>query len=194
MHKPLASWTRSTREGGRRTGRSPDETVRRAGTRWLALACVTASSVVLASPAIASNGDAHSGEAAAARSEHSAKSAGKETYIRETAHLRPSSHSSVQLVEEGTGYGTFKAQVKITMAIKSIVTGVLVAKLPGGTIYGTASATPHYSGRWVTFKGALKVMRGTGRYAHASGTTGFYGSIDRYDYKLNVQVIGHLKL
>ena len=179
-------------------GRGSVERARRAARPWLSPICVTLAAVTLAAPttAAAAGGRDKAGGHATAASRHTqrGKSATKETYIRETAHLRPSSHSSVQLVEEGSGSGTFKAQVKITMVIKSIVTGVLVAQLPGGTIYGTASAAPHYSGRWVTFKGTLKITKGTGRYAHASGTTGFYGSIDRFDYKLNVQVIGHLKL
>lgn len=166
----------------------------------LAVGCAAIATVAIAAPtsAVAAQ-EHHHGKhrhatTAGRHRGRKGKSATKETYVRETAHLHPSSHSSVQLVEEGTGFGTFKAQVKITMKIKSIVTGVLVAQLPGGKIYGHAVAKPHYSGRWVTFKGKLKITKGTGRYAHASGTTGFYGSIDRYNYKLNVQVIGHLKL
>jgi len=116
------------------------------------------------------------------------------TYVRETAHLTPSAHSSLRLVEHGTGHGTFTAPVQIVLSIKSRVTGTFTAQLHGGSITGYTSAKPHINGRYASFKGTLKLTGGTGRYRHASGTAGFYGSIDRYNYHLNVQVIGHLHL
>lgn len=159
-----------------------------------------------AAPAVASAHQSHdSGHASIARRQHHAKAgrsergkaALKETYVREEAalHLAQRRGGSA-IVEQGAGHGTFSANVQLTVAIKTTyVTGTIVAHLPGGTIYGRAGATPHFSkSGYVSFKGTLRITRGTGRYAHASGTAGFYGAIDRYNFKMNVQVIGRLKL
>ncbi|MHB1539427.1 MAG: hypothetical protein ACYCYN_13185 [Solirubrobacteraceae bacterium] len=165
-----------------------------------ALCCATAAPTVAS--ARESDGGGH---ASIARRQHHAKAgrsrrgkaALKETYVREEAalHLAQRRGGSA-IVEQGAGHGTFNANVQLTVAIKTTyVTGAIVAHLPGGTIYGRAGATPHFSkSGYVSFKGTLKITRGTGRYAHASGTAGFYGAIDRYNFKMSVQVIGRLKL
>lgn len=159
-----------------------------------------------AAPAVASGhhrGQRH--DAAAARHQHRAKAgrsrrgkaALKETYVRESASLRLArKRGGSAIVEQGAGHGTFSATVQLTVAIKTThVTGGFVAHLSGGSIYGRAGATPHFSKNgWVSFKGTLRITRGTGRYAGASGTAGFYGAVNRYNFKMNVQVVGHLRL
>lgn len=134
--------------------------------------------------------------ASAQASPASARAALSSTYVKEQGQLHFSSKSGGSAIaEQGSATGTFKATLDIDLTIKiSQVTGSFVAYLKGGSISGSASATPHYSGQWVSFKGSLTIKHGTGRYAGASGTASLYGSLNRVQLKLNVQVIGRLRL
>jgi hypothetical protein len=122
--------------------------------------------------------------------------AASETYIKEEGHLhlaRKSGGSAI--VEEGSASGTFDASVQTEITIKvSRVTGSVVVHLKGGSISGNATATPHFSGKYVSFKGSLTIKHGTGRYRGASGTAGFYGALNHANYTLSVQLIGHLHM
>ncbi|MFZ2049964.1 MAG: hypothetical protein WB698_03330 [Solirubrobacteraceae bacterium] len=134
--------------------------------------------------------------AAAQASSASARAALSSTYVKEQGQLHFSSKSGGSAIaEQGSATGTFKASLDIDLTIKiSQVTGSFVAYLKGGSISGSAAATPHYSGQWVSFKGTLTIKHGTGSYAGASGTASLYGSLNREQLKLNVQVIGRLRL
>lgn len=134
--------------------------------------------------------------APAQASSASARAALSSTYVKEQGHLHFSSKSGgAAIAEQGSATGTFNATLDIDLTIKiSRVTGSFVAYLKGGSISGSASATPHYSGQWVSFKGSLTIKHGTGSYAGASGTASLYGSLNREQLKLNVQVIGRLRL
>lgn len=118
------------------------------------------------------------------------------TYVKEQGRLHATSKSGGSaIVEQGYAEGTFSANLDIDLTIKiSQVTGSFTAYLKGGSISGYASATPHVSGKWVSFKGSLTIKHGTGRYTGASGTASLYGSLERVQLKLNVQVIGRLRL
>lgn len=119
------------------------------------------------------------------------------TYVKEQGHLHLSSKSGGgdAISEQGSATGTFSASLGINLVIKiSKVTGSFVAYLKGGSISGYASAVPHISGQWVSFKGSLTINHGTGSYSGASGTASLYGSLNRVQLKLNVQVIGRLRL
>lgn len=125
-----------------------------------------------------------------------ARAALSQTYVKEEAHLKLAGKSGGSAIaEQGSGSGTFQASVQIDITIKiSKITGSFVAYLKGGSISGDASATPHFSGKYVSFKGSLTIKHGTGKYAGASGTASLYGAIDRTNYALAVQVIGRLHL
>jgi hypothetical protein len=118
------------------------------------------------------------------------------TYVKEQGHLHLSGKSgSSAIAERGSATGTFTASLAIDLTIKiSQVTGSFVVNLKGGSISGSAEATPHYSGQWVSFKGSLTIKHGTGSYKGASGTASLYGSLNRQQLTLNVQVIGQLRL
>ena len=45
---------------------------------------------------------------------------------------------------------------------------------------------------YLSFGGTLTVTHGTGRYAHAHGQGGFYGTIDRKNYAVTIQTTGTL--
>lgn len=120
----------------------------------------------------------------------------RETYIKEEGHLHLAHRASGSAIaEQGSATGTFSASLKAEIAIKvSQVNGSVQIELKSGTISGQASAAPHFSGRYVTFKGTLTIKHGTGSYRGASGKAGFYGALDRTDYALTVQLIGRLHL
>jgi hypothetical protein len=71
-------------------------------------------------------------------------------------------------------------------------TGSFVTYTRYGTIIGHGSATPHGSGTYESFSGTLVVTGGSGRYAHAHGTAGLYGTFDRDNYAFVVQTTGTL--
>lgn len=125
-----------------------------------------------------------------------ARSALAETYVKEQGHLHFSSKGGgAAIAEQGTASGTFSASLNINLTVKiSQVSGTFVAYLKGGSISGTTTAVPHISGQWVSFKGTLTIKHGTGQYAGASGTASLYGSLNRVQFQLNVQVIGRLRL
>jgi hypothetical protein len=126
-----------------------------------------------------------------------AKAALASTYVKEEGRLRfTSKGGGSAIVEQGYGYGTFRASIQIGLTIgASHVTGWFVAYLKGGSISGYTSATPHFSGsKYVSFKGSLTIKHGTGHYKGASGTAALYGAINRSNYQLAVQVIGRLRL
>jgi hypothetical protein len=122
--------------------------------------------------------------------------AASETYVKEEGHLhlaRKSGGSAI--VEEGSAGGTFDASLQAQITIKiSQVTGTVLIDLKGGSISGDATATPHFSGKYVSFKGSLTIKHGTGRYRGASGTAGFYGALNHANYTLSVQLIGNLHM
>lgn len=124
------------------------------------------------------------------------KAALSRTYVKEEAHLhlaRKNGNSAI--VEEGSAGGTFSGSLNAQIQIKiSTVTGSVVVYLKGGSISGYASARPHFSGKYVSFKGTFKVSHGSGHYAGASGTAGFYGVLNRDTYSLTVQLVGSLRM
>lgn len=149
---------------------------------WLACACLAACIVVQ--------------PAAAAAGPQRAKAALSKKYVKEQGRLSLSGNTGgAAIAERGYATGTFSASLRINLLVKvSKVTGSFTAYLKGGSISGYASATPHYSGHWVSFKGSLTITHGSGAYSGASGTAGLYGSLNRVGFKLNVQVIGWLRL
>lgn len=133
---------------------------------------------------------------AASAAPAAARAALSSTYVKEQGQLRVSSRSGGAAISaQGSASGTFGASLDIDLTIKiSQISGSFTAYLNGGSISGSAVASPHYSGQWVSFKGSLTIKHGTGRYAGASGTASLYGSLNRLQLKLNVQVIGRLRL
>jgi hypothetical protein len=71
-------------------------------------------------------------------------------------------------------------------------TGTFTIYTRNGTIRGDGSATPHGSDRYESFGGTLLVKGGSGRYIHARGRAGLYGTFDRRTYAMVVQTTGRL--
>ncbi|MGA9313838.1 MAG: hypothetical protein WBV77_04315 [Solirubrobacteraceae bacterium] len=110
----------------------------------------------------------------------------------DTAHLRYLSASGSLLIEEGQASGTLPGKMRAHVDIGSTFTGSFVTYTRYGTIVGHGTATPHGSGTYESFSGKLVVTGGSGRYAHAHGTAGLYGTFDRDNYAFVVQTTGTL--
>jgi hypothetical protein len=110
----------------------------------------------------------------------------------DTAHLRYLSASGSLLIEEGRAGGTLPGRMRARVNVGSTFTGSFVTYTRYGTIVGHGSATPHGSGTYESFAGTFVVTGGSGRYAHAHGTAGLYGTFDRDNYAFVVQTTGTL--
>lgn len=110
----------------------------------------------------------------------------------DTAHLHYVSASGSVLFDEGKATGTLPGSMRVHLNLGSTFTGTFTIHTSGGSITGHGSATPHGSGRYESFSGTLTVTGGSGRYAHARGHGGLYGTFDRETYALVIQTTGSL--
>jgi hypothetical protein len=82
--------------------------------------------------------------------------------------------------------------MRVRLDLGTTFTGTFTIYANGGSIEGHGSATPHGSGTYESFSGTLTVTGGTGRYAHAHGHGGLYGTFDRDSYALVIKTTGSL--
>jgi hypothetical protein len=103
-------------------------------------------------------------------------------------------HSSgSKLFEEGSATGAIPGTMSAHFDIGPTVSTTFVLRARGGgTLIGHGSGTLHGSGRYESFAGTIVVSSGTGRYLHAHGHAGLYGTFDRRTYALVVQTTGDL--
>jgi hypothetical protein len=110
----------------------------------------------------------------------------------DTAHLHYLSASGALLYEEGRATGTLPGRMRAHVNVGATFTGNFTIYTSGGSITGHGAATPHGSGAYESFAGSLVVSGGSGRYAHAHGRAGLYGTFDRSNYAFVVQTTGTL--
>jgi hypothetical protein len=110
----------------------------------------------------------------------------------DTAHLHYVSSSGSLLFDEGKATGTLPGSMRVHLDLGTTFTGTFTIFASGGSIEGRGSATPHGSGTYESFAGTLTVTGGTGRYAHAHGHGGLYGTFDRDNYALVIKTTGGL--
>ncbi len=163
----------------------------RSGT--LAIGVVAALCLTPAPLAVGSAGTATGGPARAP-----AGRAAKVIAVNDTARMtltNPSS-ASATLVEEGRATGSLPGTVRARLTVgTNTVTAGFTIYLSGGTISGHSSAKLNPGrGEYASFSGALAVSHGSGHYAHASGSGGLYGTINRNTDNATVQVVGNLYL
>jgi hypothetical protein len=106
-------------------------------------------------------------------------------------------HSNGATIDErGRGSGTFSCAVYIQLTLSgTLVTAKYSAYPHGGSIVGTATAHIHSATtKSAYFSGTITLNRGSGSYAHASGTASFSGTISRTSYAMTVRVAGRLHL
>jgi hypothetical protein len=110
----------------------------------------------------------------------------------DTAKLHYLKASGSTLYEEGVAKGTIPGTMRAHCTLGSTFTATFTIYTHGGTIIGRGTATPHGSGVYESFAGKLTVTGGTGRYAHAHGHAGLYGTFNRRTYALVIQTTGSL--
>lgn len=110
----------------------------------------------------------------------------------DTAHLHYVSASGSLLYEVGGAAGTLPGGMHVHMRVSTTFTGSFTIYAHGGSITGHGLARPHGSGLYESFAGTLVVTSGTGRYKHAHGRAGLYGTFNRRTYALVVQTTGTL--
>lgn len=124
-----------------------------------------------------------------------APASARTTNVREEGSLRFASDEATQIVDEGGLSGTLpgSGRVYFTYNGSPNVTARFTIRTASGTIDGTAkcrmnnpnSPTP-------SFRGALVIVGGSGRYARARGSGELFGVFHRRGYGLVVQAIGKL--
>ena len=117
------------------------------------------------------------------------------TSVRDEGSLHFMSDEATQIVDEGRLSGTLpgSGRVYFTYNGSPNVTARFTIHTAGGSVNGTAkcrlnnpnSPTP-------SFRGALTIVGGSGRYAHARGNGELFGVFHRRGYGLVVQAIGKL--
>jgi hypothetical protein len=117
--------------------------------------------------------------------------------LRETGLLRSANGGGVTLDEHGHATGTYNCAITVHLTIVSAnrVTAMFTVSPRGGTISGKGSARFKAEGANGYFGGTIALTRGTGTYAHASGTgTEISGIINRETFGLIVHVHGTIRV
>jgi hypothetical protein len=110
----------------------------------------------------------------------------------DTAKLHYVSAAGSELLERGRATGTIPGSMRAQVEIGATISGNFTIYTRGGSIKGHGVATPHGGGIYESFAGSVVVTGGTGRFAHAHGHTGLYGTFDRNTYALTIQTTGTL--
>jgi hypothetical protein len=155
----------------------------RFGRGWIV---AVATGLVLGAATLSAAYASQSGTPLAARAAHVLN-------VHDEAHLHLASSNGSLLLEEGPATGAIPGSVKANFMVAANVTATFtIYARGGGSISGRGTGALHSTGLYSTFGGALKVTGGTGRYAHAHGSGGLYGAINRKTYALTVQTTGRL--
>ncbi len=121
--------------------------------------------------------------------------AAREVSLQETGHLHSVGEPGTTVIEQGHATGTFNCSISVRLTIVSanLVTATFTVKPNGGSVTGKGSARFAQKGSNGYFGGTIAITRGTGSYAHASGTSiGISGIIDRETFALTVHVNGKI--
>lgn len=113
--------------------------------------------------------------------------------LRDEAHLRFIRSSGPLLVDEGHATGSLPGPAKVRFVYNSepSVTVYLTISGAGGSIGAkgggrlSSPTSPDPS-----FKGPMRVLGGTGRYAHIRGAGELFGVLNRHSHALTVQARG----
>lgn len=95
-------------------------------------------------------------------------------------HLHIVGESGADIIEEGRVTGTLPGRVWVSFDLETAVTARFVLyPNGGGSISGHATGKLHSASRYSSFGGAMWITKGTGRFRHARGEGGLYGTILR---------------
>jgi hypothetical protein len=115
--------------------------------------------------------------------------------VRDEGRLRYRSAASTSILDEGRLSGTIPGKGRVDFIYNGSpnVTARFTIYADGGSIYGQARCRLHNpTSATPSFKGALQITGGSGRYADAHGSGQLYGVFYRRGYGLSVQAIGGL--
>lgn len=118
------------------------------------------------------------------------------TNVNEYGSLTLEHSKGATIDERGRGSGTFDCAVYIQLTLSGTrVTATYSAYPRGGSIVGSATARIHFATiKAAYFSGTITLTKGSGGYAHSSGTASFQGTINRTSYAMTVRVAGKLRL
>ena len=108
------------------------------------------------------------------------------------AHLHLVNAYGELLIEEGAASGALPGTVRVRFNVSANITGSFTINTHNGSISGHGSATLHSTSTYASFAGTLTVTHGTGRYTHAHGTGGLYGTVNRHSDAIVIQTTGRL--
>lgn len=117
------------------------------------------------------------------------------TSIKDSADLHLLKADAGTLIESGQAKGTLPGtvEVKLKIHVFTASSSFRINARGGGAIWGHGSGKLKIGkGPYDSFGGRLVVTGGSGRYRHASGTGGLYGTLDRANDAMTVQVSGDL--
>lgn len=109
------------------------------------------------------------------------------------AKLRYIAAVGEKVYETGRASGTLPGDMRVHMIFGSVFSGSFTIHTRAGDISGHGRARPHGEGIVESFKGTLVVTGGSGRYRHAHGSAGLYGTFNRNDYALTIKTAGTLR-
>ncbi len=111
----------------------------------------------------------------------------------DTAHLRRAHCSCNAILEEGDAKGAIPGTVRAYVIVGApIIFRFTITVRGGGTISGEGAGKPKGNPAEPSFAGTMTVTRGTGRYRHAHGKGGFYGTLNRSTFAAVMQTTGTL--
>lgn len=130
---------------------------------------------------------------AASRTQAASVADSQTVNVADNANLHRTSETGATILEEGEATGALPGHVKAQFKIGSAVSATAVLSIKGGgTISIRGLGVLHSSGVTASFSGTIAATGGTGRYAHAHGSGGFYGVVNRRTWTVKMQTTGHL--
>jgi hypothetical protein len=113
--------------------------------------------------------------------------------VNDEAHLHVVKASGSVYTEEGTTTGTIPGTLTVHINIGANITSTFtIYAHSGGSISGHGKATLHSTSIYSSFGGTLTVTGGSGRYQHAHGNGGLYGTLDRRTNAVTIQTTSKL--
>lgn len=115
--------------------------------------------------------------------------------VSDRGKLRYRSVAATSILDEGPLSGTLPGRARVDFLYDGSpnVTARFTIYAAGGSIYGQARCRLHNpASPTPSFKGALQITGGSGRYSHAGGSGELYGVFYRRGYGLSVQATGEL--
>ena len=109
-----------------------------------------------------------------------------------SAHLHYVNARGSYLIEEGQASGPLAGLVKAQIRVTAGISGSFTFYPHGGSISGSGVGRLHESGIYASFGGTVKVVGGTGRFAHAHGGGGLYGVYNRKTLGVTISTSGSL--